>query len=789
MTTSTDHFRARLAVNGYSPIPTAGKACYLTGWQTKTSTSADEIMLWSSQHPDWTNTGMLCARCPTLDVDVLDPDAVNAAVELVRERFGDRGKIMLRYGLRPKVAIPFRCDLPFDKIRVLLTAPDGTAGQKIEFLCRDQQVVVHGIHPDTHEPYQWSDGNPGSVKRDELPPITEAEALALVNDIVALSLNRGYQIVDERKRNPKGNGADQDRADWGSLYENIRTGRDYHDSLLQLSGRLLAAGTNPGAVVNILRDLMEQSEAPHDKRWKDRCREIPQLVKSGLRWLQEDKQKQEYAAIDAVAEHDGGHLLNDVRAYLSRFVCYPSEHAAIAHTLWVAHAHLMPAWESTPRLAFLSAEPESGKTRCLEATEALVPRPINTMNSSANYLFRQTGSDAGQPTVLFDEIDTIFGPKAREHEDIRAFVNSGHRRGAKFGRCVVRGTVVETEEIESYAAVALAGLGWLPATILTRSIVIRMRRRLRDQRVEPFRHRIHTPQGVALCRRLIGWARKVAADAEKARPVMPPSVEDRQADGWEPLLAVADLAGGLWPTLARDAAEALVAANRNMPASLSLQLLGDLRTVYLNNLVAVAQATPHGLPTKTIMEDLYTLDEAPWHTLNKGDAYTPSQLALTLRDYEVTSENLRPHPDVRTQAKGYPIAPLADAWRRYLPPLEFPYPTVPNVTTVTKDVFERFFEVVVTPVTLVTVGQGDAISADAGLAEKLDAAQVSRLAKWLRNQIKELRKELSPALAEDQARKLLREVLAEVIQESALDTEIGRVVKAANKAKSARAKS
>jgi hypothetical protein len=170
----------------------------------------------------------------------------------------------------------------------------------------------------------------------------------------------------------------------------------------------------------------------------------------------------------------------------------------------------------------------------------------------------------------------------------------------------------------------------------------------------------------------------VAADAEHTRPVMPPSVEDRQADGWEPLLAVADLAGGLWSTLARDAAEALVAANRDTPASLNLKLLADLRTVFLNNLVAVACATPHGLPTKTILEGLYALDDAPWATLNKGDAYTSSQLAFTLRDYEVASENLRPHPDTRLQAKGYPIAPLADAWRRYLPPLFFPPDSVPT---------------------------------------------------------------------------------------------------------------
>jgi hypothetical protein len=790
MTTAIE-VRALLVQNGYPPIPCKGKACYLTGWPTKTNTSADEIKQWSSLHPDWTNTGMLCARCPTLDVDVLDPDAVNAAVELVHERFGDRGKVLLRYGQRPKVAIPFRCDVPFDKIQALLTAPDGAAGQKIEFLCRDQQIIVHGVHPDTHEMYQWSNGSPGNTRRDELPLIDEAEAQTLVNDIVAVMLNHGYQRFDGRKDNGAAPGSPNGASDdWGDLYANILAGHDLHDSLRGLSARLIKAGTDPGAVVNTLRSLMERSEAPRDKRWKDRCREIPNLVKGGLRLLREDRQREEYAAIDAVAEHDGGPLLDDVRAYLGRFICYPSEHAAVAHTLWVAHTHLMPSWETTPRLAFLSAEPESGKTRCLEATEPLVPRPINTMNSSANYLFRQTGSDAGQPTVLFDEIDTVFGPKARDHEDIRAFINSGHRRGAKFGRCVVRGTVVETEEIESYAAVALAGLGWLPATILTRSIIIRMRRRLRGQRVESFRHRIHTPQGVELCRRLIGWARKVVDDAEKARPVMPPSVEDRQADGWEPLLAVADLAGGLWPTLARDAAEFLVAVSRDTPVSLELRLLGDLRTVYLSNLVAVAQAKPHGLPTKTIMEDLYVLDDAPWCTVNKGDAYTPSQLALTLRDYEVKSENLRPYPDSRAQAKGYPIAPLADAWRRYLPPLDFPPGSVTNVTTVTTEVFERFFEVTpVTPVTLVTDPEAETVAPTGELPEKLDAERVKQLIKWRRKRIRELRAELSPALAEDQVKKELREVLAEVIQESALDTEVGRVVKAANKAKSARAKS
>ena len=119
------------------------------------------------------------------------------------------------------------------------------------------------------------------------------------------------------------------------------------------------------------------------------------------------------------APTDGAALLDQVYKFLGRFVSYPSEHARVAHTLWNAHAHAMDAWESTPRLAFLSPEPGSGKTRALEVTEPLVPRPVEAVNVSPAYLFRKVGSEDGRPTILFDEIDTVFGPKAKDNEEIR----------------------------------------------------------------------------------------------------------------------------------------------------------------------------------------------------------------------------------------------------------------------------------------------------------------------------------------------------------------------------------
>jgi hypothetical protein len=96
----------------------------------------------------------------------------------------------------------------------------------------------------------------------------------------------------------------------------------------------------------------------------------------------------------------------------------------------------------------------------MEVTELLVPNPVSAVNVSPAYLFRKVGSQEGA-TILFDEIDTVFGPKAKENEEIRGLLNAGHRRGAVAGRCVVHGKTVMTEEIPAYAAVALAGLGWL----------------------------------------------------------------------------------------------------------------------------------------------------------------------------------------------------------------------------------------------------------------------------------------------------------------------------------------
>src|SRR5688572_98428 len=76
-------------------------------------------------------------------------------------------------------------------------------------------------------------------------------------------------------------------------------------------------------------------------------------------------------------EQDGFALLSDVPGFFCRFVAFPNEAAAVPATLWVAHAHAIDCWVSTPRIGFLSPEPGSGKTRALEVMGTLVPNPVH----------------------------------------------------------------------------------------------------------------------------------------------------------------------------------------------------------------------------------------------------------------------------------------------------------------------------------------------------------------------------------------------------------------------------
>jgi hypothetical protein len=278
---------------------------------------------------------------------------------------------------------------------------------------------------------------------------------------------------------------------------------------------------------------------------------------------------------------------------------------------------------------------------------------LEAVNVTPSYLFRKVEDEAGRPTILFDEIDTVFGPKAKDNEEIRGFLNAGHRRGAKAGRCVTRGKTIETEEIEAYSAVAMAGLGYVPDTIASRSVQIRMRRRAPGETVEPFRRRLHEPRGNELRDDLAEWCEQVHDQLAGAFPAMPDEVKDRDADVWEPLLAIADAAGGDWPRRARVAAVALVAASKQKPPSLGVRLLADIQRVFGD----LEQMT-----TDDLIGALRALEEAPWSDM-KGKPLDPRGLSRILGDYDIKPTTIRVGSNT---LRGYRRTMFHDAWQRYV---------------------------------------------------------------------------------------------------------------------------
>ncbi|MGH3859974.1 DUF3631 domain-containing protein [Actinokineospora sp.] len=349
----------------------------------------------------------------------------------------------------------------------------------------------------------------------------------------------------------------------------------------------------------------------------------------------------------------GVELLNATRAALTRYVVMPTPEAADAVTLWIAATHAQPAWAHAPRLVIRAPEKRCGKSRLLDVVEAMCHNPFITVNSSPAAIYRSISDDP--PTLLVDEADTIFGPHAGGHEEVRGLLNAGHQRNRPTNRYNAATQTVET--LPTFAMAALAGIGAMPDTIEDRAVIIRMRRRAAGETVAPYRHRRDRPNLHDNATGLNGWLRSSLAILEASEPAMP--VEDRAADTWEPLVAVAELAGGDWPNRARAAVLALTAeASENTEQSDRVRLLIDCHAAFTRD---------PALPTAVLLDRLKADQEALWVTYGAA-GLTAAKLGALLREYGIRSGNVR-FPN-GAQVKAYQRADFSDAWARYCPELK-----------------------------------------------------------------------------------------------------------------------
>lgn len=365
---------------------------------------------------------------------------------------------------------------------------------------------------------------------------------------------------------------------------------------------------------------------------------------------------------------DGARLLDTVHRMIVKYVAFPSTHHYTVVVLWILHTWTVHAFYVTPRLILDSAEPGSGKTRVLELLALLCRSAKLTLSTTTAALYRRLAAaeEAGQPplTVLQDEADAIFGKTVTpQAEDLRALYNSGYRRGATVDRCEGDASRMRVREFPVWSPVALAGLaGRMPDTITSRGVTLHMRRRRPDQNVADFRERDAKVEAAPIVEILQQWADTKHDALSASRPPMPRGVTDRPAEIWEPLLAVANEAGGEWPARARAACTYFVvdAASDDEKLSLGQRLLRDLREL-------LAREDVTAMWSSEIITKLCSDPESEWRDL-WGKSLDQRRLAKELGRYGVKPKTVRIG---LATSRGYDtegVNGLGQAWVHWLAP-------------------------------------------------------------------------------------------------------------------------
>jgi putative DNA primase/helicase len=339
---------------------------------------------------------------------------------------------------------------------------------------------------------------------------------------------------------------------------------------------------------------------------------------------------------------DGAALLNNLRQAFRRYIVLPKG-ADNALPLWVLHAWTVDAGDISPLMVLVSPTKRCGKTSALTVLYFLTPRSELSSNITAPALFRYI--EDVRPTLLIDEADSFV----KDNEELRGILNSGHTKAAAN---VIRNIDHKPRRFSTWAPKAMAVIGALADTLEDRAIIVRLHRKPPGATVERLRRRDNAGF-IALRSQAARWA---ADNFDKLTDADPktPDLNDRAADNWRPLLAIADLAGGTWPEEARRAACLL--SGEEQDGAMGVELLLDIRAAFGDD---------HVIRSSDLVAKLSADPERPWAEWKHGRPLTQKQLAGLLAPFHIVS--LTVHPPGLPDGKGYRRIDFEEAWGAYCP--------------------------------------------------------------------------------------------------------------------------
>ncbi len=352
---------------------------------------------------------------------------------------------------------------------------------------------------------------------------------------------------------------------------------------------------------------------------------------------------------------DPNTLLLEIEHTLRRFIVCQDE-TITAAVLWIAMTWFIDVIHVAPLAVITAPEKRCGKSQFLFLLGRLVKRPLPASNISPAALFRAI--DKWNPTMLIDEADTFM----KDNEELRGILNCGHTRDSAFIVRIV-GKDHQPHKFNAWGAKALASIGHLPNTIMDRAITLELRRKLPYEHVERLRH-VESNLFQTLQTKLARFSLDYHERISSARPILPENLHDREQDNWEPLLAIADIAGHHWPERARVAA-LHVSENDSSTTSLSSELLTSIKDIFESKKI-------DRISSADLITALCADEEQPWATLHRGGPMTARHIANMLKEYNIKSKSIRIGPGT---PKGFEKAQFNDVFSRYLSS-----PVIPKIT-------------------------------------------------------------------------------------------------------------
>jgi hypothetical protein len=355
------------------------------------------------------------------------------------------------------------------------------------------------------------------------------------------------------------------------------------------------------------------------------------------------------------------HPLDRIDHFIRRFLVLPNESDYTIISLWIAHTYFTHKIKTTPRLAIISPEYGCGKSRVLEVLESLTFKGEKLDHHTRSYLMRTVELIREEftrpPTLLIDEIDSVFRAKSEEGEATRAFANTGYRATGFYG--ITEGDSKKTPtKFRTFAPMALAGKGEvLPESVMTRAVIIRLQRRMGNEFIEDFLTDLVAFEAEELREELLGWSDYCAQDIAVLNPELP--VRDRDREVWLPLFMVAHLADSEWIKRAELALSNIEEAKSDNTLPRERQLLADIWKIFQ------AQEKDK-IKSSVIIVELIGMLDSEWGTYNYGKPINERALAKKLRTYEIKPSQIRFENGVG--AKGYYRSEVESAVKRYLDP-------------------------------------------------------------------------------------------------------------------------